>query len=146
MKFLEESLIALDVEVDTADNAILLAGQLLEKENLVENSYLDAMLKSYHKNGPYFVLAPQIAMPHARPEDGVNEACVSFIRLKQPVVFGHKSNDPVKFVFALGASSSEEHLKVLQKLMVLLSNKENVDKLETASNYDDIKKLIGGNE
>jgi PTS system ascorbate-specific IIA component len=145
MKFLEEKLVAMNVELSSPEEAIQAAGQLLVNENLVEASYVDAMIQSFHKNGPYFVLAPQIALPHARPEDGVNEASVSLIQLKTPVKFGSKNNDPVELVFALGASSSEEHLQVLQKLMFLLSDQANLKKLKEATNYNDIKQLLGGN-
>jgi ascorbate PTS system EIIA or EIIAB component len=146
MKFLEKSLVAIDVEVNTPEEAIQQAGMLLVKENLVEQRYVEAMVTSFHKNGPYFVLAPKIALPHARPEDGVHEACVSLVRLKKPVPFGHTTNDPVQLVFGLGASSSEEHLNVLQKLMVLLGKAENTDKLLKLQTYDELNHLVGGNE
>lgn len=146
MKFLEKNLVALDVAATSAEDAIRAAGQLLVKEQLVENHYTDAMVESYKTNGPYFVLAPQIALPHARPEDGVNEASVSFVRLKEPVVFGNPANDPVTLVFALGASSSEEHLQIIQKLMKLLGDSAKVEALKSVSNYKEINLLIGGNE
>ncbi|WHX40361.1 PTS sugar transporter subunit IIA [Mesobacillus sp. AQ2] len=146
MKFLESSLVALDVEAATPDEAIRAAGSLLVREGAVEERYVDAMIESYHNNGPYFVLAPKIALPHARPEDGVSEASVSFVRLKNPVVFGNAANDPVTFVFALGASTSDQHLQILQKLMLLLGDQSNVGKLQQATNYKDIKTLIGGKE
>ncbi|MET3696255.1 PTS system IIA component (L-Asc family) [Bacillus oleivorans] len=145
MRFLEERLVALDVEVTSSNQAIEAAGALLVNENAVEETYVKAMLQSYQKNGPYFVLAPMIALPHARPEDGVKEASVSFVRLKYPVEFGSKWNDPVKFVFALGASSSNEHLQILQKLTMLLNEPSNLEQLERATSYQDIKKIIGGN-
>jgi ascorbate PTS system EIIA or EIIAB component len=145
MRFLGENLVALDVETTSPEETIRAAGDLLVKENTVKESYVEAMLNSYKKNGPYFVLAPKIALPHARPEDGVKEASVSFIRLKTPVKFGSVLNDPVKFVFALGASSSDEHIKILQKLTLLLNDRKNLDKLDKASNYQEIKEIIGGN-
>jgi ascorbate PTS system EIIA or EIIAB component len=145
MKFLEESLVALDVEASSPEDTIKLAGNLLVNENAVDESYVEAMIQSYKKNGPYFVLAPSIALPHARPEDGVNEASVSFIRLKEPIKFGSEINDPVKFVFALGASSSDEHLQILQKLIMLLNDQSKVKKLEEATNYQQIKEIIRGN-
>lgn len=144
MKFLEERLVALDVEAYSPEETIKLAGNLLVNENAVDESYVEAMIQSYKKNGPYFVLAPSIALPHARPEDGVNEASVSLIRLKEPVTFGSELNDPVKFVFALGASSSDEHLQILQKLISLLNDQSNVKKLEEATSYQQIKSIIGG--
>ncbi|MRG84944.1 PTS sugar transporter subunit IIA [Salinibacillus xinjiangensis] len=145
MKFLDKSLVALDVNANSPEEAIRETGKLLYESELVEDSYVEAMVNSFNENGPYFVLAPNIAMPHARPEDGVKEACVSFIRLKEPVRFGHDSNDPVQLVFGLGASSSDEHLSVLQKLMGLLGDPANIDKLLEVNNHDEINHIIGGN-
>jgi ascorbate PTS system EIIA or EIIAB component len=145
MKFLEKNIVALDVAATSAEDAIRAAGQLLVEGKLVEAHYTDAMVDSYKTNGPYFVLAPQIALPHARPEDGVNEASVSFVRLREPVAFGNPANDPVTLVFALGASSSDEHLQIIQKLMKLLGDSANVEALKTVSNYEEINLLIGGN-
>ncbi|MFC0299222.1 PTS sugar transporter subunit IIA [Virgibacillus soli] len=142
MKFLEKSIVKVGVEVANAEEAIEAAGNLLTQAGLVESSYIEAMKHSYRNNGPYFVLAPSIAIPHARPEDGVNEASVSFVQLKEPVEFGHASNDPVRLVFGLGASSSDEHLTLLRKLTSLLNDSENVEKLIAATSYEDIKNIL----
>lgn len=144
MRFLEEELVALNVTVTSAEAAIREAGKLLHQASLVEERYIDAMIASFHSNGPYIVLAPQIAIPHARPEDGVKEACVSLLKLAEPIRFGHSTNDPVKLVFALGASSSEAHLALLQKLVTLLMDPQNVERLEIAKNYQEVKNIIGG--
>ncbi|MDQ0428442.1 PTS system mannitol-specific IIA component/PTS system ascorbate-specific IIA component [Planomicrobium stackebrandtii] len=145
MKFLEEKLVVLDLPVATPEEGIRAAGALLVAEDLIEPRYVDAMVESYEKNGPYFVLAPLIAMPHARPEDGVKEASVSLVRLKDSLKFGNEANDPVQFIFALGASSSEEHLLVMRKIVSLLSKPENVEKLKILSSYEELQLLIGRN-
>ncbi|GIO26997.1 PTS sugar transporter subunit IIA [Ornithinibacillus bavariensis] len=142
MKFLEENIVKVGVEVADAESAIEAAGNLLFTQGLVERSYIEAMKNSFKENGPYFVLAPQIAIPHARPEDGVNEASVSMVQLKNPIKFGHASNDPVRLVFGLGASSSDEHLTLLRELTSLLNNQENVEKLTNAKSYDEIKNIL----
>ncbi|MFB6466394.1 PTS sugar transporter subunit IIA [Cytobacillus sp. Hz8] len=146
MKFLEKNLVEFDVDVTSPDEAIQAAGKLLVQEGLVEEKYVEAMVQSYHKNGPYFVLSPQIALPHARPEDGAKEASVSLVRLTKPVVFGHAANDPVNLVFALGASSSIEHLEILQKLMTLLNSQDNVKKLMEITSYSEMEQLLGGRQ
>jgi PTS system mannitol-specific IIA component/PTS system ascorbate-specific IIA component len=148
MKFLEENIVSLHAKAATPVEAIVQAGSLLQKQGYVSGAYVDAMINSYRKNGPYFVLAPQIALPHARPEDGVYEASVSMVQLAEPVSFGNSANDPVRLVFALGASNSEEHLAVLKKLMDLLSDRKRVESLIAASSYKDIETLIrkGGEE
>lgn len=142
MNFLKRNIVKVGVEVADAEEAIEAAGALLLQEGLIEESYIEAMKDAYKENGPYFVLSPHIAIPHARPEDGVNEASVSFIQLKEPVVFGHASNDPVQLVFGLGASSSGEHLTLLKKLTGLLNDTNNIDKLINATCYDDIKNIL----
>lgn len=144
MKFLEENLVELNVAANSPHQAIQKAGDLLVNQGYVEPQYIDAMKQSYDKNGPYIVIAPEIAIPHARPEDGVSEASVSMVQLEEPVVFGSKANDPVSLVFALGASNSDEHLELLKKLMVLLENKDTIAQLKTVSSYDQIKTYLNG--
>lgn len=142
MKFLEEDLTAFGVQASSPEEAIQIAGNLLASQGYVENHYVEAMIESFRTNGPYIVIAPQIALPHARPEDGVNEACVSMIQLATPITFGSELNDPVKLVFALGASSSSEHLDLLKKLMNLLGNQETIKNLIAASSYENIKQYM----
>lgn len=142
MKFLEDNLIKIGAEVETAEEAIYEAGKLLLKEASIEESYISAMVSSFKENGPYFVLAPNIAIPHARPEDGAKEASVSLLQLKKPVTFGHDLNDPVSIVFALGASSSNEHLILLKKLTHLLNNRSNVEVFINADSLEVIRNIL----
>lgn len=142
MKFLTEKLIDTDYEAFNAEDAIQRAGTLLVNENSVEHRYIEAMIESYRENGSYFVLSPKIALPHARPEDGVKDASVSLVRLKTPVEFGHKTNDPVSLIFGLGATSGEEHLKILQRLTRLLNERETTNELIDADSSSEIIKII----
>jgi PTS system ascorbate-specific IIA component len=141
MKYLENNMIALDVEAKTPEQAIRAAGDLLVASGAAESSYVDAMVESYRTKGPYFILAPHIAIPHAKPEQGVHEASVSFVRLRMPVSFGHKTNDPVTLVFALGSASNDEHIALLQKLTLMLNDAGNIEALKTGS-IDRIKTIF----
>src|SRR5699024_12306426 len=95
MRFLDNDLIQLNVKVNSAEEAITEAGNILLKEGVIESTYIEAMVDAYKKNGPYIVLAPHIALPHAPPADGVNEATVSLVRLAKPIDCGHDSSDIV---------------------------------------------------
>src|SRR5699024_6212268 len=99
MRFLDNDLIQINVKVNSADEAITEAGNILLKQGVIESTYIETMIQAYKKNAPYFVLAPHIAIPHARTEDGVNEASVFLVLLEKPIEFGHDSNDPVQIVF-----------------------------------------------
>jgi len=142
VRFLDDGLIKIGVASQDGEAAIREAGNLLLNEKLIEKRYIDAMIDGYKEHGPYFVLAPGIAIPHARPEDGVNEASVSLLQLREPVTFGHETNDPVRIVFGLGATSSDEHLGLLTKLTKLLNNRENVDALIHADSVDAVQQLL----
>lgn len=142
MKFLQPNLIRLDAEVQHAVDAIRAAGELLEAAGTADVSYTDAMVESYRDNGPYFVLAPGIALPHAKADSGVNEASVSFVRLKRAVAFGHKTNDPVDLVFALGSSASSDHIAMLRKLTLLLNDPDKVRALRAARSPEDVLALF----
>jgi ascorbate PTS system EIIA or EIIAB component len=139
MLVLSEKVIALDVEATTPEEAIRQAGALLVADHKVEERYVDAMVKGFKDVGPYIVLAPLIAVPHARPEHGVLEQGVSLVRLKKPVVFGHPTNDPVQIVCAICGTDSTSHIGILQSLAAILGNKE---KLEVILSTNDINEII----
>lgn len=50
-----------------------IGGELLEKSGAIEPRYIDAMINTVKEIGPYIVIAPGIAMPHARPEAGAKK-------------------------------------------------------------------------
>lgn len=142
MKFLTQSMVKLDVEAETPEEAIRAAGSLLVESGAADECYVQAMVDSYTEKGPYFVLAPQIALPHAKAENGVNEASVSLVRLKRPVAFGHSANDPVDLVFALGSSSNAEHIALLRRLTRMLNDPRNIEAIRNAKQYTDIENVI----
>jgi mannitol operon transcriptional antiterminator len=134
--------IALDVEVGDWEEAIRAAGALLVKAGQVEERYVDAMVRVARDLGPYIVLGPGFALPHARPEDGVKALGIAMVRLRTPVKFGHQQNDPVDLVFALGAVDHGMHLKALMQLSELLGNEQAIMKLRTAPDVASVVSLI----
>ncbi|PLR81650.1 PTS sugar transporter subunit IIA [Bacillus canaveralius] len=135
---LNEKLISLDVEAESAEAAIRSAGALLVEENIVEERYVDAMVKGFQDIGPYIVLAPSIAIPHARPEHGVLQQSVSLVRLKIPVKFGHPTNDPVQLVCAISGIDSTSHIGMLQSLASVLGDKTKLEIILSSNNKEEI--------
>ncbi|MBP2072433.1 BglG family transcription antiterminator [Thermoanaerobacterium butyriciformans] len=139
---LTEKTIRLNVEVKDWEEAVRIGGELLEKEGAIEHRYIDAMIDSVKEIGPYIVIAPGIAMPHARPESGAKKIGMSLITLKNPVNFGNKENDPVKIVVCLCAVDHSSHLKALSELVELLGDDEKVQKIKFADDIYDVVNLI----
>lgn len=78
--------------------AIKIACQPLIDKGCIEPRYVDAIYKSHEQIGPYYVLGPGIAMPHARPEEGVNQLSLALTIIEKGVEFGADENDPVKLL------------------------------------------------
>jgi mannitol operon transcriptional antiterminator len=129
-------------EIGTWEDAVKKAGDLLEEAGSIEASYTEAMLQSIFKHGPYIVIAPGIALLHARPEDGVKEVCMSLQVVRNGVKFGHKDRDPVDLVFAFGAMDTQSHLLALSQLMNLFNNQELLQELRKSNRVDEAIEVI----
>jgi mannitol/fructose-specific phosphotransferase system IIA component (Ntr-type) len=130
--------IALDVEACDWRDAIRVSGELLVVAQIVEPRYVDAMIRTAEELGPYIVIAPHIALPHARPEDGVLETGLSLVRLRTPVEFGHDEHDPVILLFGLAAKDKRAHIRALQTLAEILSTKHLKEELMEAKTTEKI--------
>ncbi|WP_027416021.1 BglG family transcription antiterminator [Aneurinibacillus terranovensis] len=126
--------------------AITKAAQLLVKEEVIEERYINAMIKSVEEFGPYIVVGKHLALAHARPEDGVNKLGISVMTLKEPVNFGNQDNDPVKIVFCLAAVDSYSHLNMMKNLIELINDEEKLDQLITAQDVNTFNQVLYGSE
>jgi PTS system ascorbate-specific IIA component len=98
------------------EEAVRAATRPLVEAGAVEERYADACIRMVSEHGPYMVVAPGIALAHARPEDGARELCLSVAVLSGPVDFGHPDNDPVDLVFAFGSPDADQHVELLGAL------------------------------
>lgn len=124
--------IRLRVEVPDWQGAVRAAGDLLVEAGLCEPRYVEAMIRAVEQMGPYMVLAPGIALAHARPEDGVLKIGMSIVTLATPVNFGSEANDPVQLVIAFGGVDKTTHIGMLQELAKFLVVEGNQVLLKTA--------------
>ncbi|MGE6632255.1 BglG family transcription antiterminator [Bacillus sp. NPDC077027] len=139
---LKRETIQLKQTAQTWQDAITKAAQPLLSNHSIEETYIDAMIQSVHQNGPYIVIAPEVAIPHARPEDGVNTLGMSLMSLKEPVYFSEKEEKPVRLIIVLAAIDSVTHLKALQQLTTLLSDQKHIEQLSTTNRLTDVQSLI----
>lgn len=147
LDILTPEMIQVNYECQTRDEAISESGRLLVKKGYAKENYMNAMIKNVEEKGTYIVIAPGIAMPHARPEEGALDIGLSIVILKKPVVFGHPKNDPVEIVVGLCAVNHHSHLKVLSELVEVLGNQEKIKKIKRAKSPKEIIAIIqGGNE
>lgn len=96
--------------------AVHLACAPLREAGAVASRYAQRCIEMVEEHGPYIVLAPGIALAHARPEDGVEQLGVAAVTLRRPVTFGHPENDPVDVLFAFGSPDTDQHVGLLSAL------------------------------
>lgn len=128
-EILTEDLVEIDVEVKDREDAIKIGGSLLEKKGFIKKEYIQAMIENLQENGPYIVLAPGIAFPHARPEYGAEGIGFSILKLKNPIEFGHNINDPVNLVICISAIDHKTHLEAFSELVEVMADEKKLDNI-----------------
>ena len=149
MKLIElftEKNIELDLISESPEEIIRAGGNLLMENGSVLEGYIDEMLNSYKKLKAYMVISPGIAIPHARPDSSVIKSGISFIRLKNPVFFGHPENDPVSLVFSIAGTSGDNHIDLIQMLSEILFDKNIMNGLYNVKTKEDFLKLLSEKE
>lgn len=125
--------ISLNVQANDWREAMQAAGDLLVTAQISEDSYTASMIHNVEEHGPYIVITPGLAFAHARADDDVHRTGMAWVRLAEPVRFGHESNDPVTLVAALAAKNSSAHIMATRQLATLLEDAQKRDVLESAA-------------
>lgn len=139
---LNPSAIRLDASATNWQDAVQQAGALLEAEGIATSDYTRAMVDSVQTNGPYIVLAPGFAFAHARPSEAVHRTGLSWLRLAEPVEFGHRRNDPVELVVAMAAADTTEHQAAMAQLAKVVSSKQTMQRLRTAPDTEAVLEIL----
>lgn len=129
---------------DHAENwvdAITKAVSPLVENGFVEARYIQGIIDNTNLFGPYYVLAPDIALPHARPEQGVIKKQLGVTLLKNPVKFSEGGYD-VRLLITLAASDNQGHLEALQQLSEIMMDEERMKQILKAETSEEILGLF----
>ena len=139
---LSTEMIEVGVHVQDWRSAVLATGQLMVRAGAVQDRYAEAMVRVASELGPYIVVAPGVAMPHARPEDGVRRTSVSLVCLANPIEFGNEENDPVETVIGLAAVDHDAHIEIMEQLATLLDMPHVVESIKGAATPEAVRAII----
>lgn len=131
-------------EAESWRDAIRMSCMPLEADGSVTADYKEEIIQAVEQYGPYIIIMPNIAIPHAQEyTDSVKKTAVSFMKLKKPVCFaehGQKGNYVQNF-FTFASCDPEKHLVNLSNLMNLLMNHEFMKEFDQIACEQDLKKL-----
>ena len=138
---LENDSVSLRQSAKTWQEAIEICMKPLVKSGAVKREYVDAIIERTKELGPFYVLAPGLAMPHERPVKGVNRNAFSFITLEEPVVFD--DGQEVDILIGLAAENADVHNgEAIPQIVMLFDDEDVFDKIRAAEKPEDIYKII----
>jgi len=123
---------------DSWEEAVQVSAQPLLDGGEIEQSYIDGMIDSVKEHGPYIVIAPNIALPHARPETGSKKIGYSIMKLEKPVSFLEDKSADASLFIALSCVDSNTHLEILQEIVMILSDQNKHDAVFAATTKKEI--------
>ncbi|WP_392566993.1 PTS sugar transporter subunit IIA [Utexia brackfieldae] len=120
---MENDSILLKAKAENWQSAIKLGTDMLVSSGAITPHYYDAIIHCVEKMGPYIIIAPNFAMPHARPEDGVNRTAFALVTLDKPIYF-EGEDEPVDVLVTLAGSTSDQHMEGLMEVISILESEE----------------------
>ena len=143
---IENNSILLKAEATNWQDAVKLGTDMLVASKAIEPRYYDAIIQCVKTMGPYIIIAPNLAMPHARPEDGVNRTAFALVTLKKPVYFEGET-EPVDVLVTLAGSTSDQHMEGLMEVTQILDDENSetgvdLDKLRRCNSKEDVYAVI----
>lgn len=139
---LTEDAVSLRIHAANWREAVLAAGLALERIGAVDPAYSRRMVEQIEVLGPYIVIAPGLALAHARPGNDVFADGMSVVTLEEPVAFGHKTNDPVSVVIGIAATKQHGHVGFIAGLADVLTHPDAVGALREARTLGSVNAVL----
>lgn len=141
LSVLDESRIAVLDAADSWQSSIRLSGESLLKHGSITRRYLDTIISQIDYYGPYMFLTENVILAHAKPEDGVNCLDLALTAFREPIKFSETRY--ARLVILLAAEDQEKHLKILQDILVLVSDSSSVKRLFDCATPSELLVCIG---
>ena len=132
-------------KVDGWEDSVHVAVQPLVDQGYVESRYIDGIIDNAKEFGPYFVICPDLALLHARPEQGVIKAQLAVTVLREPVRFKPEGPD-VRLLVTLAAVDSDSHIEVMRQLATIFGDPANIAKAAEAPTADEVYEIFVSQE
>ena len=138
MDILKKSSISTSTNLNSKEEATILAGKLLVEGEYVTKEYIDSMLEKLEKEGFATYIGNGVAIPHGM-ESGkqfIKKTGISYIQCPQGVEW----NGETAYVVVGIAAKDDDHMDVLSKLAELIEDPKDAEKFWKLDDVDLIYK------
>lgn len=129
-------------EIITWEEAIQLAAKPLINNHSITEDYIDAMIETVKELGSYIMIAPHVALPHARPERGAQKVAISILKVSNGVKFSDDPEHLVYLVIVLSAVDNASHTALLTSIAKLLESQDRIMQLSKAIDSQEMLTII----
>ena len=123
-------------------DAIHVAVQPLVDSGYVEARYIDGIIENTYAMGPYYVLIDDVALLHARPEQGCIEKQLAVTIVHEPVHFAEDGSKDARLLVTLSATDGEGHIAVMGALASLFMDEEKIATLVKSNSVDEVYEIF----
>lgn len=130
--------------VDRVSNwkeAILKSGEILIENKTANEKYVEEMVQTVEKFGPYIVIEEGIAIPHASISENVYKTGIALLVVKEKVYFLNGKGANIFLSFA--AKNKTEHESILKDLFELITKYKFIEKISNIKNYNELERYFG---
>lgn len=120
--------------------AITEAGELLLKDDCIEESYINDMIKIVDEFGSYIMLVPNIIFPHAKAKDKVKKTAFSIVMYDEKIDF--TEGQKIDMVICFCSKDEREHLDGLINIIDKVEENSLKEKIMKCKNPREIIKIF----
>ena len=138
-KILNLNNIILDLKSESKFDAIERAGKLLIDNGYVKSNYIEGMKKREEVVSTF--LGNGVAIPHAINEykKEILNTGIVIMQYKDGIDYGDGN---VAYIVIGIAGNDDEHMEILSKIAIVISEEENVERLRNATSKEEIIKIL----
>lgn len=138
-KILNINNIILDLKSESKFDAIERAGKLLIDNGYVNSNYIEGMKKREEVVSTF--LGNGVAIPHAINEykKEILNTGIVIMQYKDGIDYGDGN---VAYIVIGIAGNDDEHMEILSKIAIVISEEENVERLRNATSKEEIIKIL----
>ena len=120
--------------------AIIKAGEILERNGFIKKNYIVEMIKLIEKHGAYIIIEEGMAIPHAPISKNVLKTGISLLVVKEKVLFPNGKGANIFLSFA--TTNKTEHLGILNDLFELITKYNFIEKISKITEYEELEEYF----